>query len=693
METAMRTARRRMRDAMTRTIAVASCAWPAALRVSLLAGGLLLASNARVTGETPGEPLETPLPQLPLENLRWWTGTFGEYRVGHFHGGLDFATGGRRGMDVRAPADGWIERVRASGVGYGRSLYLRTHDGRLLVFGHLDAYADPVAAWVDSLQRASGAYEQDEWPAPRRFGVRAGERIGWSGSSGAGGPHLHLEIRRGDVALNPLRAGIALRDTVRPVLASLSLEPLDDHSWVRRGAAPFTLTLSSRPETVLVEGRVRAMLRASQPSDRGGTAEPWRVGMRWQGATVEARFDSISWASEMPQIDYVYDRRRIASRDGVLLYAPRGWRPRVIRTSAPESDEAGVIEVRPGDAPQALELYSASLSGATATRTVVLRAPAAHERGPDTTSTGRAGGGALRWELAALPDHALRIRVRGVPAGVHALRFERGREGFAPAYATWDGEGWSAVMSLNGLPDEEGLWLKGVDAAGRAWWQRGVFELWPTGVRRELRIGEEAMLVLPEDAAFEPAVIALDARPADARGNRELTPVGRALRVQPAALPLQHALTVRLTAPRGTDLTHVGLYHLDDDGWSFVRAVRDSAIGRFEVEQRACGEFALFEDHFSPVVVLRAAPRRTLKEAYPRWALSASLHDGGSGVDARATTFEVDGRRVPSEWDSEDGELRWRPRVPPVRGRHAVRVIAVDRAGNRSVRAGSFVLD
>ena len=41
---------------------------------------------------------------------------------------------------VMAPADGWVERIRASGVGYGRSVYLHTNDGRLIQLGHLDAF-------------------------------------------------------------------------------------------------------------------------------------------------------------------------------------------------------------------------------------------------------------------------------------------------------------------------------------------------------------------------------------------------------------------------------------------------------------------------------------------------------------------------------------------------------------------------
>ena len=40
------------------------------------------------------------------------SGNFGEIRSNHFHGGLDFKTGGVIGKPVRALADGYISRLR-----------------------------------------------------------------------------------------------------------------------------------------------------------------------------------------------------------------------------------------------------------------------------------------------------------------------------------------------------------------------------------------------------------------------------------------------------------------------------------------------------------------------------------------------------------------------------------------------------
>ena len=74
----------------------------------------------------------------PLDVPPVLTSTFGEFRAHHFHGGIDFSTGRRLGLPVRALADGSVVRVRASGVGYGRAVYLLLDDGRTAVYAHLD---------------------------------------------------------------------------------------------------------------------------------------------------------------------------------------------------------------------------------------------------------------------------------------------------------------------------------------------------------------------------------------------------------------------------------------------------------------------------------------------------------------------------------------------------------------------------
>ena len=55
----------------------------------------------------------------PFDFPLTFSGNFGEIRANHFHGGLDFKTGGSTGKPVRALADGHVSRIRVThGSGY-----------------------------------------------------------------------------------------------------------------------------------------------------------------------------------------------------------------------------------------------------------------------------------------------------------------------------------------------------------------------------------------------------------------------------------------------------------------------------------------------------------------------------------------------------------------------------------------------
>lgn len=94
------------------------------------------------------------------------------------HSGIDIAR--PTGTPIRAAADGTVEIASYKGA-YGNMIELDNGNEILTVYGHLSRIAVSVGQKV-----------------------KAGEVIGYVGSTGRStGPHLHFEIRKNGIALNP----------------------------------------------------------------------------------------------------------------------------------------------------------------------------------------------------------------------------------------------------------------------------------------------------------------------------------------------------------------------------------------------------------------------------------------------------------------------------------------------------------
>ena len=417
----------------------------------------------------------------------------------------------------------------------------------------------------------------------------------------------------------------------------------------------------------------------------GGMA-PGEVGIEWNGHRTECRFDSVSWASDMPEAEYLYDAGRVTGGKGFVLWAPGGFRPRVLRADAAEGEEAGTIEVRPGDPPRTLRLWAREVDGAEGSRRVVLRPEA-----PPMASTEGWWRGESAWndpsvEFTSLPGGFVRVSVPGTNAS-KGLEIQFGRQARRAARS---GDRWCALFAL---PESAAASTARIPLAVRAAEPEGSreSEAGLLSVRRakptaaaELTDGAGHRGVsIPAGALFEDAALLAFAVAAPAPETRELVAMSGAWMVGPARLPLRKPVTIRLVADGGGSLARVGLYRSDAGRWSYVGAVVDSATRVVRGATTQLGRFALFRDDDAPRVSLVPPAAPPAKAGpYSRWAVEASVSESGSGLDPRASWLEVDGARVPTEWDPEAGRLRWRPAAPLAPGTHDVVIVASDRAGN-----------
>ena len=260
---------------------------------------MLLACLAAV--EAVGEELS-----WPLGMGRALSSTFGESRSTAFHAGIDLKTWGKTGYEVRAVGSGYVWRLRTSPWGYGRAVYQKLGDGRIVVYAHLAGFAPRLDSRVKRAQRASGKYSVDLRLGQGEIPIRRGELIAWSGDSGAGPPHLHLELRdSNNVPYNPLMDEFEVKDTIAPTIQRLGLVPVGMESTVNGGHEPVSTGMRWNPssgdyegaEILSASGRIGVNVLVYDRADAApNKLAPYRQSLKVGGRPVfSASYDRVSY--------------------------------------------------------------------------------------------------------------------------------------------------------------------------------------------------------------------------------------------------------------------------------------------------------------------------------------------------------------------------------------------------------------
>ncbi len=201
-------------------------------------------SAQRPTGATPGgeapdappageKSAPAPRPRLeygnPLPGKLQLSGSFGEIRPRHYHGGVDFRTNQQEGMPILAVADGYVSLVSIQLKGYGKRLHITHPDGKTSVYAHLSELTGPIRSWVKQEQYKQKSYVVELTPEPGELPVRRNDTVALSGNTGSsGGPHLHFELRdEQGYQLSPYGNGVPYEDSMNPTIRRLYVYPID----------------------------------------------------------------------------------------------------------------------------------------------------------------------------------------------------------------------------------------------------------------------------------------------------------------------------------------------------------------------------------------------------------------------------------------------------------------------------------
>ena len=148
------------------------------------------------------------------------TGSFGEYRNDHLHAGVDLSTYASTGHDVLAIKEGWLYRIKKRDTGEGNTVYLKHPDKTISVYAHLEDFSPKIEAFINQKKPF------DIFP-DTRISFEEGEVLGYTGESGRGFPHLHLEIRsKLSKALDNSMFIDGIKDRKSPVITNIELIPI-----------------------------------------------------------------------------------------------------------------------------------------------------------------------------------------------------------------------------------------------------------------------------------------------------------------------------------------------------------------------------------------------------------------------------------------------------------------------------------
>lgn len=154
----------------------------------------------------------------PLGREAYITSSFAENRGTRYHAGIDWSTEMEEGWPVQTPEDGIVLELRESPFGYGKAVLFQGVTGHQWLFAHLSGF-HPKLDSAFTAEKIKRKVNQLTWSPPKDISwnqFKEYELLAYSGSTGIGNPHLHMELRdkTGKTVLNPCFYGIACHDTV-----------------------------------------------------------------------------------------------------------------------------------------------------------------------------------------------------------------------------------------------------------------------------------------------------------------------------------------------------------------------------------------------------------------------------------------------------------------------------------------------
>jgi hypothetical protein len=611
--------------------------------------------------------------------------TFMEFRSSHLHAGIDMRTLKETGFPVLALDDGRVERIKVIVNDTGRSLFLRLADGNLAVYYHLERFSPELEKIVARLRQENGQRYFGEYALEPPLPVKRGEIIAFSGESGAGFPHLHLEIRDArERYLNPLlwlpdsspdvnapvipylllrsRGGTRINDEVGEISLSLS-KPAD--VW----------TLS---EPVVVSGPFDVEVSGWDISSGRHAVAPYQVEAWLDGLPVYSlKNDSLTW-DENNELGLVYDMSHSSLT-----------RPFFNLSGQPEFtlEKSGVrlAELMQTLFPGAhhLQVRMSDISGNTAVADV-----------PFTLQSG--------------PAPQLSVAETDIQSAKLPVRLFIHNDDFAVCLDEWQGSAEQVGLEvsqgemktdLEARPKRQGIYFSFHPQPGDSLLQLR-FSLKRNGERvgeilqrhtvAVLRPGQRTDLQMDGcRLSFAPACVnvprvLLIERPPDLPAELPMLSVPVSLAPNDFAFRDTALVSFPVDYPENPGQLGIFKYNPWSRRWSWVRTGRSEPDGFFGARILVPATYALFRDSFPPRIQLGRLHTRKLAALK---MILIRITDLGMGVDGNSVRVTLDGLPVDCDYDQDWYGVFVKRTDGLHKGKNRLLVTVSDYAGNRVERA------
>ncbi len=200
----------------------------------------------------------------PLQTIVTLSGNYAELRRNHFHGGVDFRTGGMENAPIYSIDNGYVSKISISPSGYGKLAYIDHPNGYTSLYAHLNGFVPKLDSIVKARQYEKRTYAIEITLNPDEYPVKKGEQFALSGNTGSsGGPHLHFEIRKTDdyTLMNPmlLNRYFEVQDRRKPRILAVKMYGMNDRGVVSNSK----------------ERKFQAVGQAAKRTISGGTVNAW----------------------------------------------------------------------------------------------------------------------------------------------------------------------------------------------------------------------------------------------------------------------------------------------------------------------------------------------------------------------------------------------------------------------------------